>query len=266
MTWGVVVQANEALLRGKWLKDLPATAAWGEPGVFDAFPGDLLWIASRLASLKHRAPLDPELARAADLVTNETSTVACAPLPPMVTGATPAGAGRIIVHTMRLPDAKLQSRILPLVVAPDRTPMAMIAPASCWPKRLHEDPLHIDRIAAAHVRPEASFPLPEPLAERRPTSRPKGSPPRVAISAAARDAVRAAVGGALDGALVVRVDPRTGVTLTFSRTLSEALRTFRVDDVSVAFDPDEADELDGLRIEWSDGPFGPGFSVWHAVV
>lgn len=265
VVWGVLAQANEALLRGKWIDDLPATAVWGAPGAFDDHPGDLMQIAARLGSLKNRPVLDPDLWFASEVMSNERKLAASVPLPASVCGPTPAWAGRIIVHTMRLPGQRLRSMLLPLVVAPESTPVAMILPEACWPEPLRENPDAVERVAATQVRPAACFSLPEPLEERASIPRAPGAPPRIELTDAALKAIRSLAPDVRRPVLVLRATPGAGFEMKVTENPDAELRTLASGQLPVAYLPAEADELDRVRVEWEESPFGSGFNVWRPV-
>jgi Fe-S cluster assembly iron-binding protein IscA len=135
VVWGAVVQANEALLSpGPY--DLPGNVLFSPASDFDERPADLSEIASRVRGLRGRAAElagDLELQAIAATISDELNLVVNRRLPPRLTGGHEVYLTWLTIHRDSLPGGILAGQLLPLLICPPATEMAIVLPLELWP-------------------------------------------------------------------------------------------------------------------------------------
>lgn len=125
VVWGYVVQAN-TLLFEPGPGDCPAALVYGADPSFAARLGDLAAAAGRLFATKD-APID----RLSQSVADELDRLLRYRLPEWLL-TDEAYFAAVMVFRAHLPGRVLQRRFLPVLVAPELTPVAMVLPAQFW--------------------------------------------------------------------------------------------------------------------------------------
>jgi hypothetical protein len=129
--WGHVVEAND-LLRLPGGDDHPATVVWSLDPWFDRAVDDLWRIADALGDPDLRRRSDGETARFARRLTEHVGRVMQWSVPASLTSGRQVFLTSILVHRQHLPDGRLGSPLVPLLVAPGRSQAAMILPVAEW--------------------------------------------------------------------------------------------------------------------------------------
>ena len=125
VVWGAIVQANlRAYMPGN--DDLPAVVAYSPEPDFDDDPEALHEVAHRVFALKGEAPVEPNLARIARLISDETAEFHHERLPDSLGWLKKIYISTFIVNRRRLPTGRLTLQLLPLLVDPGRSPVVMI--------------------------------------------------------------------------------------------------------------------------------------------
>ncbi|BAY27627.1 hypothetical protein NIES2100_74520 [Calothrix sp. NIES-2100] len=134
VVWGRIVQANNLLFDpGKW--DHPAVIVFSPVPVFDSKLKDLTRIAHDLYELKDKKLNHPEMAdfvTFAEAITNEMDCLFNVKIPESLTLNQLVYFTSIMVYRKHLPGGYLKSGWFPILIAPDKTPAAMILPAKYW--------------------------------------------------------------------------------------------------------------------------------------
>jgi Fe-S cluster assembly iron-binding protein IscA len=135
VVWGAIVQANRrAYVPGN--DDLPAVVAFSPEPDLDNDPEALQDIAHRVFALKGQASAEPNLARIARLISDETAEFHHERLPDSLSGRHNITMSTFIVNRRRLPTGRLTLQLLPLLVDPTRSPVVMILPLRYWARSL----------------------------------------------------------------------------------------------------------------------------------
>jgi Fe-S cluster assembly iron-binding protein IscA len=135
VVWGAIVQANRrAYMPGN--DDLPAVVAFSPKPDLDNDPEALQDIAHRVFALRGQAPEEPNLARIARLISDETAEFHHERLPDSLSGCHDIYISTVIVNRRRLPTGRLTLQLFPLLVDPTRSPVVMILPLRYWARSL----------------------------------------------------------------------------------------------------------------------------------
>ncbi len=130
IVWAHVIQANSALY-GVGAQDAPATVAFGADRAVDLGPARLGDAASRAFRLKGTKPKDVALARIAEMLTDSMGRKAAYDLPIGLTRGAAVRAADVMIHRAFLPQSRLLTRELPVVVSPARDAVALL-PRRFW--------------------------------------------------------------------------------------------------------------------------------------
>jgi hypothetical protein len=134
VVWGRLVQANNLLFKpGKW--DHPAVIVCSPAPVFDSNLRELTRIANDLYELKDQKLEHPEMAdfvTFADVITNEMDCLFNVEIPDSLTLNQLVYFTSIMVCRKHLPGGYLKSDWFPVLIAPEKTPAAMILPSKYW--------------------------------------------------------------------------------------------------------------------------------------
>ena len=149
VVWGAIVQANRrAYMPGN--DDLPAVVAFSLEPDLENDPEALQDIAHRVFALKGQEPEEPNLARIARLISDETAEFHHERLPDSLSGRHNIYISTLIVARRRLPTGRLTLQLFPLLVDPTRSPVVMILPLRYWARSL------VSHWRAAETHVEAS--------------------------------------------------------------------------------------------------------------
>ena len=134
VVWGCLVQANNLLFKpGKY--DHPAVIVCSSDPIFHSDLGELAAIARELYELKDKKNEHPEmldLVIFAESITNEMDCPFNVEIPKYLTLNKLVYFTSIMVCRKHLPDGYLKSGWFPVLIAPDKTPAAMILPSKYW--------------------------------------------------------------------------------------------------------------------------------------
>ena len=130
IVWAALAQANNQLFRAGDL-DSPALLVFSKDPYFDARPAELRQIGHRLFALKHTAPLDPDAARFATMITDELDRGMDWKVPLALT-ARDVRCSNFMVFRQHLPSNVLSFTWFPILVHPS-TPAVMMVPFEFWP-------------------------------------------------------------------------------------------------------------------------------------
>jgi hypothetical protein len=133
IVWGRVVQAN-SLLFTPGADDCPADVLFAS-GPARVPMASLDRAAEAAFALKGTKPVDPDLARIAAALTDETGRHPPLDLPSPVTRGLPMRLFSLMIHRVHLPTRVLLSTAIPLVVNAARD-AATVLPARFWAKDL----------------------------------------------------------------------------------------------------------------------------------
>lgn len=136
IVWSRLVRLNKRL----WEpgdRDHPGRVVYGLDPELTGTPHRLQEIADAILAAQHTEPPDRAHEQVAGVLVKGADLTVRVPVPVALTG----GARRVyltsvIVQRGHLPAGYLRTNVLPLLVAPDRTPATMILPSRYWPDRL----------------------------------------------------------------------------------------------------------------------------------
>ena len=122
---------------------------------------ELAWAVNQLRA--DRLPPPPGTEKIADAMRDDRSVFTRLRLPLEAGAYGEAYLGNLCIHRTRLPGGYLHDRLLPLLVAPEKTEWCCILPLRGWPQKLRElwlsgppanDPVEFNRrLAEANVKP-----------------------------------------------------------------------------------------------------------------
>jgi hypothetical protein len=134
VVWGCLVQANNLLFKpGKC--DHPAVIVCSPDPIFYSDLSELAKIARELYDLKNKKLDHPEMSDLiifAESITNEMDCPFNVEIPKYLTLNKLVYFTSIMVCRKHLPDGYLKSGWFPMLLAPDKTPAAMILPSRYW--------------------------------------------------------------------------------------------------------------------------------------
>lgn len=131
IVWGHIVQANMMLFEDGSL-DAPATVVYSAQDDH-VHPNYLQQVAHSIFELKETTQTDPELARAADEITDELKRVFGSPVPTQLSPSVRCQTSVVFIVRKHLPERRLNCPLFPLVVYPGRPQMVAILPCRYWP-------------------------------------------------------------------------------------------------------------------------------------
>jgi hypothetical protein len=137
VVWGHIVQAN-GLMFEEGDFDCPGEVVFSLAEPKKAIPKILESIAHEIFELKGTEPEDPKLARIAEHLTNEMTRVYGLPVPQSLGRGMRCLISTTFLSRKHLPNRRLCSPVLPLVVNPEPPHVAMPLPAKYWPKAFVE--------------------------------------------------------------------------------------------------------------------------------
>ena len=134
VVWGRLVQSNNLLFKpGRW--DHPAVIVCSPDPIFHSSLGELTRIARELYELKDKKIEHPEmldLINFAEAITNEMDCLFNIEIPNCLTLNQLVYFTSIMVYRKHLPEGYLKQGWFPVLIAPDKTPAAMILPSRYW--------------------------------------------------------------------------------------------------------------------------------------
>jgi hypothetical protein len=128
---GVFIQAN-SLLYQPGTADLPAFILWSEDPYFLETPAHLRELARELGNLKGTSPTG-DMAEVTALVTNELARPLGYRMPASFGEGRPLWMTTLMVFRRHLPSGFITSGLVPLLVRPEESPVALILPGRFWP-------------------------------------------------------------------------------------------------------------------------------------
>jgi hypothetical protein len=133
IVWSRLVRRNKRLWeRGD--RDHPGRAVYGLDPTLNGTRDRLEEISGTLLAAEHTPPPNRAHELVVDVLTSATAPTVRVPVPVALTGgARHVYLTSVIVVRSHLPDGYLRNNVLPLIVAPDRTPATMILPSRYWP-------------------------------------------------------------------------------------------------------------------------------------
>lgn len=138
---GAIVQANSALYQ-PGLHDLPALAIWGEASNWETEPQKLRELAREIAQLSDEKAAAEKTGDGWKDVIRIVKDLHAFPLhhrlPEDFAEGAPFFLTSLLVWRSQLPFGFLTGGIVPLLVAPPKTPVAWIVPARFWPDALKD--------------------------------------------------------------------------------------------------------------------------------
>jgi hypothetical protein len=134
IVWSCLVRHNKQL-REPGDHDHPGKAVYGLDPELNGTWHRVLEISDALRATEGTEPPDRAHEQVARVLTKGAGPTVRVPVPPALTGgARHVYLTSVIVVRDHLPDGCLRGRnILPLLVAPDRTPATMVLPSRYWP-------------------------------------------------------------------------------------------------------------------------------------
>jgi hypothetical protein len=140
IVWGHLIQANNLLFEpGKW--EHPAVIVCSPKPLYEENLGELARIARELYELKDKNLDHPEMLELksfGEIITNEMDCPFNVPIPSCLTMNQLVYFTSILVYRKHLPLGYLSSGWFPVLIAPDKTPAAMILPSRYWAPELVE--------------------------------------------------------------------------------------------------------------------------------
>jgi len=137
VVWGHILQAN-ALLFQDGDDDCPGELVYSLDDPRKVSYVHLAQVAYTLHTLKGTIPDDPDLARIAAYLTDERVRVYGLPVPRTISPTTRCQISTTFFVRKHLPERKLCSPLLPIVVNPQKPFVAMPLPEKFWPDELIE--------------------------------------------------------------------------------------------------------------------------------
>ena len=145
VTWGAVVQANTNLFQWGVDEDPSITQANVLPGaiVFSTAtegvsPLELRHVAAQVFALKNTQPADPEMARLAEHLTEETHRDYGIPVPRALSPGPPCLVSTTNFQRSHLPGQHLIDSVFPVVVSDTAPHVCTVLPRVFWPRALCE--------------------------------------------------------------------------------------------------------------------------------
>jgi hypothetical protein len=135
VVWGHIVQANNLMFE-KGLANCPGDVVYSLVDAHQTDPGYLQDVAGMLFSLKGTKPDNPELAPIANNLTNEMIRVYGLKVPAIISPEIRCMMTTVFLVRKHLPDRRLRSMFLPLIVNPKEPHVAMPLPVRYWPEEL----------------------------------------------------------------------------------------------------------------------------------
>ncbi len=136
LVWGHIVQANRLLFDPNDPHNCPAEVVYSaQPGA-PVHPPLLAKVAHELYSLKSTRPKAPSLRAIADHLTDEHTHRIHWTVPPVLNEGQSLAMGGTFIVRDHLPLPSLNTKWMPMVLAPEPPRYVMPLPAIFWPKRL----------------------------------------------------------------------------------------------------------------------------------
>lgn len=137
VVWGHVIQAN-ALMFDHGEFDCPGEVVYSLADSKKAVPKILEPIAHQIFALKGTEPNNPELAPIAEYLTDEMIRVLGLPVPSVICPKMRCLISTTFFVRKHLPERRLCSPVLPLIVNPFEPHVAMPLPGKYWPAEFIE--------------------------------------------------------------------------------------------------------------------------------
>jgi cellulose synthase operon protein C len=137
VTWGVIIQANNALFYPN-PGDCPAEVLYCADPLLQIQPQALHEIARDIFRLKNTTPEESELADFAAMITDEYNRHFGQPVPQQLSPDLPTEISVIQVIRQHLPNGYLSRGYFPLLVSPTDPKIAMILPSRYWGEAMIE--------------------------------------------------------------------------------------------------------------------------------
>lgn len=135
VVWGHIIQAN-SLLFAPGADDCPGELVYSLADTRRVDPEDLGQVAHQLYTLKGTEPEDPELAPIANYLTDEMIRVFGLSVPRTISPNLPCRISTTFFARKHLPQRRLCTSLLPIVVHPREPYVAMPLPSRYWPQPL----------------------------------------------------------------------------------------------------------------------------------
>lgn len=130
VVWGHTLQANDALFR-RGSGDRPAAFLYSADPAIDAQPQVLAGAARALLAGKGTST-EPDLAEISRKLADEYERDWKLPVPTRLSGGLPCHYATGLVFRRHLPDAYLAHGLFPMLICPERSPVAFILPSRWW--------------------------------------------------------------------------------------------------------------------------------------
>ncbi len=269
--WGSLVQANSMIF--EWGQhNLPASYIYSPEDYFGDNPNHLLEISNRIFALKGTQTGDAALDALANRITDERKDSFSYPVPYQVTDGHEVYLTSVMLFRESLPEGRLTSRLLPLLVDPPNNGLALPLPLMFWSKKM-----------IGYLGPGIRGQIKEEIWKtiwQTEVSPPEFQPalggdreirddeidwlietPPVKISATAhhvlRDHLLSAGHLAIGAILVFKEEDEIGLSL-MKRGDNEPCAKFMLEDVMYCFPSGQFNEREGVKIDYQNGPFQRG--------
>ena len=137
VVWGYIIQANGFLMqRGRW--NLPGEVVYSVEDALRTTPEDLRDVSYKLGRLKGNQPSSPDLQRIAEYLTDERIRVFGLPVPASISPNLNCRISTTFFVRKHLPQRRLCSPLLPLLVHPRDPFVVTTLPQRYWPPELVE--------------------------------------------------------------------------------------------------------------------------------
>jgi hypothetical protein len=137
IVWGQVVQANQ-LLFYPGMDNAPADVLFCPNPHSQNNPEALASIADRLYEIKGSQPDDPELAKLAAAITDESGRHFGLSIPQSLSPDFPTETSVIYIVRKHLPNGYLTQKVLPLLIYPEQPRIVMVLPCRYWPVEMED--------------------------------------------------------------------------------------------------------------------------------
>ena len=137
VVWGSLVQANVGIFQ-PGVNDLPATYIFSTEDYFKNNPNHLLEISNRIFKLKGAISGDTLIDATAERITDEYKDSCGYPIPYRLTEGHDVYMSSVFLFRSYLPERRLTSRILPLLVNVPHNGLALPLPLNFWSDQMIE--------------------------------------------------------------------------------------------------------------------------------
>lgn len=269
VVWGSLVQANSMIFE-PGNQNLPASYIYSPEDYFRDHPKHLLEISNRIFSLKGGGTGDELLDATADLITDEQQDKFSYPIPYQLTDGHEVYLSSVLLIRSCLPEGRLTSRLLPMLVNPPDNGLMLPLPLKFWSKQLLQSlttgsPKQMKQevwqtISQTEKSPPQFSPLLGGAREQKEPVWLIETPP-IRISVKAHQLLRDYLvnAGLLEnGAVSVSEQAGQYSLKLIPRSENELGSSFMLEDVMYCFSSDQFSAMDGVSIDYISGPFQCG--------